>query len=88
MAAPAAIGRAGGTRVRARRLPVPVKAKIHTIGGFSAHADQATLSTWLEHTGAARTFLTHGEADTMQAFASQLGKTQVEMPTLNQSFDL
>ena len=67
---------------------VPVKASIHTIGGFSAHADQATLLKWHEHTGAARTFLTHGEANVMQAFASRLGKTQVEMPALNQSFDL
>ena len=67
---------------------IPVNAEIHTIGGFSAHADQATLLKWHEHTGAARTFLTHGEEDAMQAFASRLGKTQVEMPKLNQSFDL
>jgi metallo-beta-lactamase family protein len=67
---------------------IPVRARIHTIGGFSAHADQATLLKWQEHTGAARTFLTHGEEDTMQTFASRLGKTRVEMPVLNQSFDL
>ena len=66
----------------------PVRARIHTINGFSAHADQAGLLKWHGHTGAARTFLTHGEEDAMQAFASRLGKTQVEMPTLNQSFDL
>jgi metallo-beta-lactamase family protein len=67
---------------------IPVRASIHTINGFSAHADQAELLKWHEHTGAARTFLTHGEEDAMQAFASQLGKTQVQMPALNQSFDL
>jgi metallo-beta-lactamase family protein len=67
---------------------VPVRARVHTIGGFSAHADQAALLKWHEQTGAARTFLTHGEEDAMQAFASRLGKTQVEMPALNQSFDL
>ncbi len=67
---------------------VPVRAAIHTINGFSAHADQAELLDWHAHTGAARTFLTHGEATTMQAFASQLANTQVEMPALNQSFDL
>ena len=67
---------------------VPVRAEIHTIGGFSAHADQARLLQWHGHTGAARTFLTHGEQDAMQAFASRLDKTQVEMPALNQSFDL
>jgi metallo-beta-lactamase family protein len=67
---------------------IPVRATIHTINGFSAHADQAGLLKWHEHTGAARTFLTHGEEDAMQAFASKLGKTQVQMPALNQSFDL
>ena len=67
---------------------VPVRATIHTINGFSAHADQAGLLAWHEHTGAARTFLTHGEEATMQAFASRLAKTQVEMPALNQSFEL
>ena len=67
---------------------IPVRAGIHTINGFSAHADQAELLEWHGHTGAARTFLTHGEEDAMQAFASRLGKTQVQMPALNQSFDL
>ena len=67
---------------------VPVRAEIHMISGFSAHADQAGLLQWHGHTGAARTFLTHGEQDAMQAFASRLGKTQIEMPKLNQSFDL
>jgi metallo-beta-lactamase family protein len=67
---------------------IPVKAAIHTINGFSAHADQAALLKWHEHTGAARAFLTHGEEGVMQAFASRLGKTQVVMPALNQSFDL
>ena len=67
---------------------IPVRASIHTINGFSAHADQADLLKWHEHTGAARTFLTHGEEDAMHAFASRLGKTQVQMPALNQSFDL
>jgi len=67
---------------------VPVKAAIHTINGFSAHADQAGLLKWHGHTGAAHTFLTHGEQGVMQAFASRLANTQVQMPALNQSFDL
>jgi len=67
---------------------IPVRARIHTINGFSAHADQAELLKWHAHTGAARAFLTHGEEVAMQAFASQLGKTQIQMPTLGQSFDL
>jgi len=67
---------------------IPVRARIHTINGFSAHADQAELLKWHGHTGAARTFLTHGEEGAMQAFASRLGKTQVRMPRLNESFDI
>jgi metallo-beta-lactamase family protein len=67
---------------------IPVRAGIHTINGFSAHADQAELLKWHGHTGAARTFLTHGEEAVMHAFASRLGKNQVQMPTFNQSFDL
>ena len=67
---------------------IPVRARIHTINGFSAHADQVELLTWHRHTGAGRTFLTHGEETAMQTFASRLGKTPVEMPRLNQSFDL
>lgn len=67
---------------------IPVRAKVHTINGFSAHADQAELLKWHGHTGARRTFLTHGEEAAMQTFASRFGKTPVEMPTLNQSFDL
>ena len=67
---------------------LPVRASIPTINGFSAHADQAELLKWRGHTGESRTFLTHGEEDAMQAFASRLGKTPVQMPALNQSFDI
>jgi metallo-beta-lactamase family protein len=78
----------GQTPVHILGDDVPVRARIHTINGFSAHADQAGLLKWHEHTGAARTFLTHGEEAAMQKFASRLGKTQVEMPKLEQVFDL
>jgi len=68
---------------------IPVRARIHTINGFSAHADQAELLKWHGCTGAARTFLTHGEEDAMRSFASRLGtKTNIQMPALNQSFDI
>ena len=67
---------------------IPVRAKIHTINGFSAHADQAELLAWHAQAGAARTFLTHGEEQTMQQFADRLVGTQVEMPKLHQTFEL
>jgi metallo-beta-lactamase family protein len=78
----------GQNPVRILGDDIPVRARIHMIGGFSAHADQAGLLKWHGCTGAARTFLTHGEEDAMQAFASKLGEAQVQMPRLNQSFDL
>ena len=78
----------GQNPVRILGEDIPVKAKIHTINGFSAHADQAGLIKWQASTGAARTFLTHGEEGSMQVIASKLGKTKVEMPAPNQGFDL
>ncbi len=67
---------------------IPVRARIHTINGFSAHADQAELLAWLQKTGAKRVFLTHGEAPAMTAFAAKLGGDVVDMPTLGQSYEL
>ena len=68
---------------------VPVRARIHTINGFSAHADQRELLEWHHRTGAPSvTFLVHGETEAMQHFASRLHNTRVEMPALGQSYDL
>ena len=67
---------------------VPVRARIYTINGFSAHADQAELLTWQKQTGAKRTFLVHGEKDIMSKFAAHLSDTHVEMPAPNQVFEL
>ena len=67
---------------------IPVRAKIHTINGFSAHADQAELLAWQRHTQAGRTFLTHGEEEAMQKFAARLADTSVEMPLLHRSFEI
>ncbi len=68
---------------------VPVRAKIYTIGGFSAHADQAELLAWHQETGTpSTTFLVHGEQETMAIFAKKLNGTQVKMPELNESYDL
>lgn len=52
---------------------VRVAAKVHTIGGFSAHADQAGLLRWYEHFGRrSRVALIHGEPAAIEALASQL----------------
>jgi metallo-beta-lactamase family protein len=67
---------------------IPVKARIYTINGFSAHADEAELLTWQKQTGAKRTFLVHGEENTMRQFAAHLAGTRVEMPEPSQVFEL
>jgi metallo-beta-lactamase family protein len=67
---------------------IPVRARIYTINGFSAHADQAELLAWQKQTGAKRTFLVHGEEGPMRSFATHLGNTRVELPELNQEFEL
>jgi metallo-beta-lactamase family protein len=78
----------GARTVRILGDDVAVHAHIHTINGFSAHADQAELLAWHHHTGAPRTFLTHGEVGTMETFAAKLSGTTVEMPSLGQGFEL
>jgi metallo-beta-lactamase family protein len=68
---------------------VPVKAKIYTVNGFSAHAGQSELVSWHRPSGAKRTFLVHGEQSVMEAFAPLLGAgTKVELPSLGASIDL
>lgn len=79
----------GAKTVRIFREEIPVRASIHTIGGFSAHADQAELLAWHRQTGdPRRTFLVHGNERAMAEFAGHLKNTSVELPTLHQSFTL
>jgi len=67
---------------------VAVKAKIHTINGFSAHAGRDQLLQWHAAAKPDRTFLVHGEEAAMANFAGALTGTKVEMPQLHQSFEL
>jgi len=79
----------GAKQVRIFGEEIPVRATIHTIGGFSAHADQAELLAWHRRIGRPeRTFLVHGELASMQAFARLLTDTRVEMPGQGQTFAL
>ena len=79
----------GAAQVRIFGEEIRVRAHIHTINGFSAHADQAELLAWHRQIGTpTRTFLVHGDEDAMQHFATLLKDTQVEMPMLGQSFEL
>lgn len=76
----------GVKNVKIFGIPVPVKADVYTIGGLSAHGDQAALLAWLANFKRAprRTFVVHGEQDTAAIFAeaihSRLGWTGVDVP--------
>ena len=60
---------------------VPVRAQVHTINGFSAHADQSELLQWHARAGGReRTLLVHGEQGAMQTFAGLLKDVPVTMP--------
>ena len=60
----------GAKIVRIFGQPVPVRAKICTVGGLSAHADQPTLLNWLAgfHKAPGQTCVVHGEASASEAF--------------------
>ncbi len=64
----------GAKSVRLLGEDVAVRARIATLGGFSAHADQATLMDWLSHfrTRPTRLFLVHGEMRASAAFAAKI----------------
>ncbi|MGP0105180.1 MBL fold metallo-hydrolase RNA specificity domain-containing protein [Rhodoblastus sp.] len=67
---------------------IAVRAHIHTINGFSAHADQAELLAWRAHANPRRTFLVHGEETAMQALKEKIGAAEVILPELGQGFEL
>ena len=73
---------------------VPVKARIYTVGGLSAHADQATLLKWLGgfKKPPAHTFVVHGETMAAACFTEQIEKhlawPEVRRPKLGEQFTL
>ena len=78
----------GAKTVRLFGEEIPVRAHIHTIGGFSAHADRAELLAWHARTRAELTFLVHGEEKAMNALAPRLARTESKAPTIGQTFAL
>lgn len=62
----------GARQVRIYGEEIRVRAAIHTIGGLSAHADQADLIHWLKHFRAMpeKIFVTHGEPTNAAAFVT------------------
>ena len=84
----------GAERVRIFGDEVPVRARIHTIGGLSAHGDQKALLDWMRgfRQPPRHTFLVHGERSTRAAFAdeiaAQLHWPNVRMPEVGDTFDV
>ncbi len=76
----------GARKVRIFREEVSVQAKVHTLGGFSAHADQKGLLDWIGRmpNSASRVFVVHGEEPVSREFASRLKERfafAVEVPS-------
>ena len=67
---------------------IPVRARIHTINGFSAHGDRDELLGWHRAIAPERTFLVHGEEGVMEGFSKLLAGTKVTMPRFGESFEL
>lgn len=78
----------GAERVRLFGDDIPVQAHLHTINGFSAHADCDELMEWHQAIKPERTILVHGEEKAMRAFAERLERTEVMMPRQGQSLQL
>ncbi len=79
----------GAREVKLFGEELAVRARIHTINGFSAHADQQELLAWYNRVqGSTVTFLVHGEERAMTELASRLPGQRVEMPRLHEAFEL
>lgn len=65
----------GAKSVRIFGQEIEVKARVHTLGGFSAHAGQTGLMNWFGAVAASgpRLFLTHGEDGPRSALQAKLG---------------
>lgn len=64
-----------GTKVfRIGSEEIAVKASIHTLGGFSAHASQSQLLEWVSHFKSPQpdVYLVHGEEDAKKELGNQL----------------
>jgi metallo-beta-lactamase family protein len=85
----------GATSARIDGEEIPVRCRVRSISGFSAHADQHELEAWLGHFGAdgrpKTVFIVHGDPDAAEAFAgrirSELGMEAV-VATHHQSVQL
>ena len=82
----------GASRIRLWGETIQVKAKVHTIGGFSAHADQQELSDWYGgFEGHPPVLLVHGEPEAATVLQQHLHTTHnapVRVARLGERIDL
>jgi len=83
----------GRPEVKILGEPIAVKAQVHTLNGFSAHAGQTDLVHWFEPLAVEkpRLFLTHGEAKGRLPLAKLIGERfgiQAELPEFGNHVDL
>ena len=78
----------GARTVRLFGDEIPVHAQLHTINGFSAHADQRELLAWQQALRPTRTILVHGDPDSMDTFAALLKDTEVHRPAQGEVIEL
>jgi metallo-beta-lactamase family protein len=66
----------GARTLRIHGEDVPVNARVASIGGFSAHADEAEIQRWLATfpAPAGRSFLVHGEPPALEAARQRMEK--------------
>jgi metallo-beta-lactamase family protein len=66
----------GAQQVRVYGTDVAVKARVHTLGGFSAHADRDGLIEWVKNVKNKdlKIFVVHGEEKSALSFAGSLQK--------------
>jgi metallo-beta-lactamase family protein len=90
------VGRAlvdGAKEVRIHGERIAVKASVHSMGGFSAHAGQKELLDWLSPMAPSRprVFLTHGEDRGQRALAACIESRyniKAEMPGYHDAIEL
>ncbi|CRX37953.1 MBL fold metallo-hydrolase RNA specificity domain-containing protein [Estrella lausannensis] len=83
----------GATQVKIHGETIPVRAQIHTLNGFSAHAGQSDLLKWFSSLGQMKpkVVLTHGENLQRETLADQIEKKyglKPLLPELNETVEI
>ncbi|MCC6301642.1 MAG: MBL fold metallo-hydrolase [Gammaproteobacteria bacterium] len=83
----------GARRIHLLGGEVAVKARIHTLGGFSAHAGQRQLLEWLRGFDSrhSKVYLVHGEPEKAEVLAGRILDDlgyQARIPRLGETIDL